>query len=140
MSPSERPASGRIATIWWLMLAILVWGLLLALGTFCLAGISRCCGPALWRDARWRFWVFGSRRWRCGGADQRASHVTAHEVCLLLTAVELFVGDAEVFEDAAVNDRFFDDARHVGELDAAVPDGLRVNYDGRTELALVEAA
>jgi len=38
MSPSERPASGRIATIWWLMLAILVWGLLLALGTFLFGG------------------------------------------------------------------------------------------------------
>src|SRR5205814_5027278 len=59
---------------------------------------------------------------------------------LLPTAVELVVGDPQIFEHAAVDDCFFDDPRDVGELDAAVPDGLRINHDGRTELALIEAA
>jgi len=38
MSDSDRPVSGRNATMRWLMLAILVWGLLLALGTFLFGG------------------------------------------------------------------------------------------------------
>jgi hypothetical protein len=58
----------------------------------------------------------------------------------LLAAVEFVVGDEEVFEDAPVYDGFLDNAGNVGDLHAAVPDGLRIDDDRRAELALVEAA
>ena len=38
MTASDRPAAGHTAATRWLMLAILVWGLLLALGTFLFGG------------------------------------------------------------------------------------------------------
>jgi len=38
MSESERPAADQTSTTRWLMLAILVWGLILALGTFLFGG------------------------------------------------------------------------------------------------------
>ena len=38
MSDVDRPTAGRVAAMRWLMLAILVWGLLLALGTFLFGG------------------------------------------------------------------------------------------------------
>ena len=38
MSGSDSPTAGRMTAIGWLMLAILVWGLLLALGTFLFGG------------------------------------------------------------------------------------------------------
>ena len=38
MNQSERPAASQTATMRWLMAAILVWGLLLALGTFLFGG------------------------------------------------------------------------------------------------------
>jgi len=34
----KSPAAGRIAATRWLMLAVLIWGLLLALGTFLFGG------------------------------------------------------------------------------------------------------
>jgi len=38
MNKMESPTSGRIAATHWLMVAVLVWGLLLALGTFLFGG------------------------------------------------------------------------------------------------------
>ena len=38
MTQSDRPIAGHTATTRWLMLAILVWGLFLALGTFLFGG------------------------------------------------------------------------------------------------------
>ena len=38
MNEIDRPAAVQTAATWWLMLAILVWGLLLALGTFLFGG------------------------------------------------------------------------------------------------------
>jgi high-affinity Fe2+/Pb2+ permease len=38
MIQSDRPTAGHAATTRWLMLAILAWGLLLALGTFLFGG------------------------------------------------------------------------------------------------------
>jgi len=49
-------------------------------------------------------------------------------------------GDTQFFDHAAVDDGLFDDAGHIGDFHAAVPDGLRIYHDGRAELTLVEAA
>jgi hypothetical protein len=46
MSDSDGPAAARTAATRWLMLAVLVWGLLLALGTFLFGG-----NQPLWRAA-----------------------------------------------------------------------------------------
>jgi len=61
-------------------------------------------------------------------------------VCLLLTAVQLLVGDAQLFDHAAIDNRFFDDAGHIGEFDAAIPDRLRIDHYRRAKLALIETA
>jgi hypothetical protein len=37
-NPDSLPAASRNSPIWWLMLVILVWGLLLALGTYLFGG------------------------------------------------------------------------------------------------------
>ena len=58
----------------------------------------------------------------------------------LRPTVQPLVGNPQVLEHAAVDDRLFDDPRHVGQLHAAVPDRLRIDDDGRAELALVQAA
>src|SRR5688572_17899940 len=58
----------------------------------------------------------------------------------LCLAVQLRVRDAELFDHAAVDDRFFDDPRYVSEFHAAVPNRLGVDHDGWAELALIEAA
>ena len=42
-------------------------------------------------------------------------------------------------EDTAAEDRFFDDSRHVFDLHAAVPDGLRIDDNGWPQFALVQA-
>jgi fatty acid desaturase len=46
MSDSDGPAGERAAATRWLMLAVLVWGLLLALGTFLFGG-----NQPVWRAA-----------------------------------------------------------------------------------------
>jgi hypothetical protein len=53
--------------------------------------------------------------------------------------VDAGVGDAETLDGAAVDQVLFDDLGCVFGLDAAVPNGFRVDDDGGAVLALVEA-
>jgi hypothetical protein len=53
--------------------------------------------------------------------------------------IDAIVGNAEALNGAAVGQMLFDDLGGVFRLDSAVPDGLRVDDDGRAVLALVEA-
>ncbi len=46
MNESERPAADHTATTRWIMLAVLIWGMLLALGTFLFGG-----NQPVWRAA-----------------------------------------------------------------------------------------
>lgn len=55
-------------------------------------------------------------------------------------AVELIVRDQQIGQNFAAEDGLVDDARDIFQLDSAVPDGLRINDDGRTEFALVQTA
>ena len=67
---------------------------------------------------------------------------TARGACLLhfLPLIELCLRYEEVLQDTPADDGFFNDPRHVGKLDAAIPDRLRINDDGGTQFALVETA
>src|SRR4051794_18340146 len=76
--------------------------------------------------------------WKIG--NKRKNRAETKVGAALRLAVKFFVGDAEVVEDAAVDDGFFDDAGNVGKLHAAVPDGLGIDHDGGAELTLVQAA
>jgi hypothetical protein len=53
--------------------------------------------------------------------------------------VQAIVGDQEVGQDLAPEDSLGDNARHILDLDAAIPDALRVNHDRWAVLALLEA-
>src|SRR5262245_5576726 len=67
---------------------------------------------------------------------------TARGACLLhfLPLIEFCVRYQEVLQDTPADHSFFNDPRHVGKLDAAIPDRLRINDDGGTQFALVETA
>ena len=54
--------------------------------------------------------------------------------------VEAFVGEAEALDGAAGDKVLVDDFGGVFRADVAVPDGFRVDDDGGTVFALVEAA
>ena len=54
--------------------------------------------------------------------------------------VQTAFGNQEIVEDFSSQDRFRDDPGNVLEGDSAIPDSLGIDHDGRSMLALVEAA
>jgi hypothetical protein len=56
----------------------------------------------------------------------------------LLAAIQFVRGDEQVRQNATVHDRFLHDPRHVFDSHAAIPDGLRVDDDRRSQFALIE--
>src|SRR5271166_3452990 len=54
--------------------------------------------------------------------------------------VQAAFGNQEIIEDFSSQDRFGDDPGYVFGGDPAIPDSLGIDHDGRSVLALVEAA
>ena len=54
--------------------------------------------------------------------------------------VQTLVGDQQVVQDLASQDRLGHDPGHVIDGDPSVPDPLRINDDGRSVLALLQAS
>src|SRR5262249_49171925 len=75
------------------------------------------------------------------GEDKKAeARENAGLARLLVRGVQNFVGDAQAFDGQVVHDVRLDDLVDVRGLNAAVEYALGIDRDGRTELALVEAA
>ena len=72
--------------------------------------------------------------------DYRGDNRCNASLLFLELVAELFVGDQQILEHAAANDRLFDDPRHVLRLHVAVPDFLRIDDHRRAQLALIQAA
>jgi hypothetical protein len=53
--------------------------------------------------------------------------------------VQCFVGDLQIGQQPIGNNGFLDDPRYIVELHVSVPDSLRIDHDGWSEFALVEA-
>ena len=56
-----------------------------------------------------------------------------------LGVVQAVIVDQEIPEDLPFHDRLLDDPRNIRLLDVAVPNPLRINHDGWTVLALIQA-
>ena len=69
---------------------------------------------------------------------QLGSGVPAKPLATLSLAIELAVRDTQFVDNASIDNRFFDDAGHVGKLHFPIPDGLRIDHDGGPELTLIE--
>jgi hypothetical protein len=88
---------------------------------------------------------------RPGGLDGRSNlsestddfgHLSASPTPAVWTVgvVQAIIGDDEVIENLTADQGLGDDPRHIVGPDAAVPDGLRIDHDDRTMLALIETA
>ena len=80
---------------------------------------------------------------RCLLATCHSPLLAGHRVSTAMGTVGIVqaaFGNQEIIEDFSSQDRFGDDPGNVFDGDPAIPDSLGIDHDGRSVLALVEAA
>ncbi len=93
-------------------------------------------------------WQMANGKWppataRCLLATCHLPLLTGHCVSTAMGTVGIVqaaFGNQEIIEDFSSQDRFGDDPGYVFGGDPAIPDSLGIDHDGRSVLALVEAA